>query len=86
MVHVGDCPGHTGGFPEQFEQRDQVLRAFGDDAGRHNTQVYDLNRLARACEGLADAIHEILADPRVREVHSHNVISQCFNFSAARRH
>lgn len=82
VVHTTGCPGHTRAYPEQFERRDQVLRAFGDDAGRHNTQVYALNRLVHAGEGLRVAVEEVLTDPRVREVHSHNVISQCFNFAA----
>ncbi|GGB23414.1 hypothetical protein GCM10011492_11620 [Flexivirga endophytica] len=83
VVHAAGCPGHDGRFPVQFEGRDQVLRAFGDDAGRVNTQVYDRHRLVRAGDGLASAIDAILADPRVREVHAHNVISQCFSFAAA---
>ncbi|MDF8262672.1 DUF1203 domain-containing protein [Luteipulveratus flavus] len=82
VVHVEGCPGHDGGFPVQFEERDQVIRAFGDDGGRVNTQVYDRNRLVRAGAGLATAIETVLADPRVREVHAHNVTSQCFSFAA----
>lgn len=82
VVHVQGCPGHDGAFPQHFEHRDQVVRAFGSDAGRINTQVYDQNRLVRAGEGLQAVITVVLADPRVREVHVHNVVSQCFNFTA----
>lgn len=85
VVHAGACPGHDGRFPAQFEERDQIVRAFGDDSGRVNTQVYDRNRLVRAGDGLARAVEEVLSDPRVREVHVHNVISQCFSFAASRR-
>lgn len=84
VVHASGCPGHDGRFPAQFEGRDQIVRAFGDDDGRVNTQVYDQHRLVSAGDGLARAIDEILADPRVREVHVHNVIAQCFSFSATR--
>lgn len=84
VVHTSGCPGHDGGFPEQFESRDQIVRAFGDADGRVNTQVYDRHRFVRAGDGLARAIDEILTDPRVREVHVHNVMAQCFSFAATR--
>lgn len=85
VVHAAGCLGYDGLLPTAFDARDQVLRAFGDDDGRVNTQVYDRNRLVRAGEGLAAAIEAMLADPRVREVHAHNVVSQCFSFAAERR-
>ena len=84
VVHSEDCPGATNGYPSQFDQRDQVIRAFGDDAGRHRTQVYDLNRLVRAGDGLEAAVREALRDDRVEFVHVHNVLSQCYSFTAAR--
>lgn len=82
VVHVARCPGAAAGFPADFDDRDQVMRPFGDDAGRVNTQVYSLHRLVRAGDGLQDAIEVALTDPRVHEVHVHNVVSQCFSFAA----
>jgi len=84
VVHSDSCPGTTSGHPSQFDQRDQVVRAFGDDAGRRHTQVYDLNRLVRAGDGLEAAVQEILCDDRVDFVHVHNVLSQCYSFTATR--
>lgn len=84
VVHADRCRGATGGFPVQFESRDQVVRAFGSDDGRERTQVYGLNRLVRAGDGLRAYVEGVLDDPRVEFVHVHNVVSQCFNFSAAR--
>ncbi len=84
VVHTRDCPGHDGLFPTQFEDRDQIVRAFGDADGRVNTQIYDQHRFVRAGDGLVRAIDQILTDPRVREVHLHNVIAQCFSFAATR--
>jgi hypothetical protein len=84
VIHAENCPGAAAGYPAQFDQRDQVVRAFGDDAGRHHTQVYDLNRLVRAGEGLHAVLAETLGDDRVEFVHVHNVLSQCYNFAATR--
>jgi hypothetical protein len=84
VVHSDRCPGTTSGYPSQFDHRDQVVRAFGDDAGRHHTQVYELNRLVPAGDGLEAAVQEILRDDRVEFVHVHNVLSQCYSFTATR--
>ena len=82
VVHTKNCPGPSEGFPHQFEARAQVVKAFGRDAGRTRTQVYDLNALVEPGQGLEHRIGLILQDPRVEEVHVHNVVSQCFNFKA----
>lgn len=82
VVHTENCPGPTEQFPRQFEARAQVVKAFGRDAGRIRTQVYDLNALVQPGQGLARHISLILQDPRVEEVHVHNVVSQCFSFKA----
>jgi hypothetical protein len=84
VVHGDSCPGTTSAYPSQFDQRDQVVRVFGDDGGRHHTQVYELNRLVRAGDGLKAAVQEILCDDRVEFVHVHNVLSQCYSFTATR--
>lgn len=84
VVHSEGCPGKVAGYPSQFDQRDQIVRAFGDDAGRHHTQVYGLNRMVRAGDGLEAAVREALGDDRVEFVHVHNVISQCYSFTATR--
>src|SRR4051794_8066172 len=84
VVHSDDCPGAAGGGPPPVDHRDQVIRAFGDDAGRQQTQLYDLHRLVRAGEGLQVAVREVLGDNRVEFVHVHNVLSQCYSFTAAR--
>ena len=82
VVHSDSCPGTAPGYPSQFDQRDQVVRAFGDDAGRHHTQVYALNRLVPAGDGLEAVVRETLCDDRVEFVHVHNVLSQCYSFTA----
>lgn len=84
VIHTNLCPGHDGSFPQQFEARSQVIKAFGTDSGRDRTQVYDLNALVPPDASLEDHIHHVLHDPRVSEVHVHNVVSQCFNFKAYR--
>jgi hypothetical protein len=84
VVHADGCQGANGRFPEQFEARDQVLRAFGSEAGRTRTQVYDRHRLVRAGDGLQRAIEDVLGDDRIEFVHVHNVLSQCYSFAAAR--
>lgn len=84
VVHAEDCPGHDGSVPGYLEERDQAIKAFGEADGRSRTQVYDRNRLVRAGEGLRAAVLEVLADPRVEEVHLHNVLSQCWNATVRR--
>ena len=84
VVHADGCAGASGEYPRQFDDRDQVVRAFGDDAGRVHTQVYDLNTLVRAGDGLEATVERILADERVEFVHAHNVLHQCYSFSAQR--
>ncbi|MGY4721468.1 DUF1203 domain-containing protein [Naumannella huperziae] len=84
VVHADGCPGADGTFPDSFEGRDQVVQAFGDDAGRRHVQVYDRHRLVRAGEGLRTTIEEIIADPRVEFVQARNVLSRCYSFTARR--
>jgi hypothetical protein len=84
VVHTEGCPGYAAEYPSQFDQRDQVVRAFGDHSGGHHTQVYELNRSVGAGEGLQIAIRETLSDDRVEFVHVHNVLSQCYSFTARR--
>lgn len=84
VIHADGCRGSSGAFPERFETRDQVVRAFGDDAGRRHTQVYDLNRVVPARTGLRSVIESVLADDRVEFVHVHNLVAQCFSFAAYR--
>jgi hypothetical protein len=84
VIHADRCAGTDGSFPEAFEDRDQILRAFGDDDHRKHTQIYDLHRHIHAGEGIRVAIDGILDDPRVEFVHAHNVISQCYSFTARR--
>lgn len=84
VVHAEECAGHDGRFPAEFEQRRQVVRGFGDDAGRRHVQVYDLHRIVEPGEGLQRAVLEVLADERVEFVQVHNVVSQCWSFGARR--
>ncbi|HLV55363.1 MAG TPA: DUF1203 domain-containing protein [Actinotalea caeni] len=86
VVHadLDGCPGHDGGFPVGLAGRPRVLRAYGDDAGRARTQVYDLNRVVGAEEDLAAHVERVLADPRVRRVHLHHPVAGCFTAAAER--
>lgn len=83
VVHALRCGGASGGYPSQFDGRDQVVRAFGrvGPAGGYG-QVYDRNRLVRAGEGLPAVIADILADPRVDSVQAYNVLAGCYSFTA----
>lgn len=56
VVHADACQGPDGSFPERFDLRDQIVRAFGNTAERSRSQVYDLHRWVRAGEGLARVI------------------------------
>lgn len=84
VVHADPCPGPSGRYPAQFDGRDQVVRAFGDDGERIHTQVYDRHRLVRAGGGLPEAIAEALSDPRVEFVQASNVLAGCYSFTATR--
>lgn len=84
VIHAGGCEGSDGSFPERFERKDQILRAYGRDEGREHTQVYGLGRLVPAGTGLRTAIEQALRDPRVDEVHVRNVVSGCYSFAARR--
>lgn len=84
VVHAQECAGADGSFPIDFEQRDQVVRAFGRDSSRTRTQVYDLNALVRAGEGLQDTIERVLSHDRVEFIQVNNVLAQCHSFTAAR--
>lgn len=85
VVHVAGCPGAPeGSLPQQFEQRRQVLRAYGDAAGRAHTQIYDLHCIVGPGAGLGDAIATILDDDRVEFVQARNVLPGCYSFTARR--
>lgn len=84
VIHAEPCAGWDGTLPGPFEDRRQVLRAFGADGGRDRTQVYDQHRLVEPGTGLLRAIGEVLADPRVEFVQARNVLSQCYSFTASR--
>lgn len=84
VVHAEPCGRSDGSFPEEFEQRRQVVRAFGNADGRVRTQVYDRHRVVEPGQGLCRIIAEALDDPRVEFVHVHNVVSQCYSFAAVR--
>lgn len=84
VIHAEACAGWDGSLPPAFEDRRQVLRAFGADGRRDRTQVYDRHRLVEPGEGLLRSIREVLADPRVEFVQARNVLSQCYSFTAAR--
>lgn len=83
-MHAEPCRGADGTFPTQLEQVDQVLRPYGEHDGRRNVMVYDLVRLVPAGGGLEQAVQQILADPRVERVLSHNVMHGCYSFTARR--
>lgn len=50
VLHTETCGGASRSFPAQFETRDQLVRAFGNDAARVRTQVYDHSCLVPAGE------------------------------------
>ncbi|MCX5065096.1 DUF1203 domain-containing protein [Micromonospora lupini] len=79
FAHAAACPGpdHAGGHPPAWRGRPQVLRAY--------------DRQGRICGGrLHDGtdpeavIAELFADPRVRQLHSRNVVYGCFMFIVER--
>lgn len=81
VIHADACPAEPdGSLPARFETRPQILRAYGSD----RRLVYELNRLVEPGDGLAAAIDDILADPRVEFVQSFNVLAGCYSFTAQR--
>ena len=79
FVHAAACDGYPadGGWPPEYRDRQQVLRAY-DDRGR-------------ICDALlvdgADAetgIAKLLADPANVVVHSRNVLYGCYMFAISR--
>lgn len=84
VVHAEPCAGVTGAYPLQFDDRTQVVRAYGRGDDREHSLIYDLNAIVPAGGGLADSIDRVLRDDRVEFVHVHNVISGCYSFTARR--
>ncbi|WP_255574515.1 DUF1203 domain-containing protein [Austwickia sp. TVS 96-490-7B] len=82
VVHAEPCVGASGDYPHQFERKAQIVRAYGDDAGRAHTLVYDLNIHVPAGKGLHDEITRILNDSRVEFVQASNVLAGCYSFTA----
>ncbi|WP_161632085.1 DUF1203 domain-containing protein [Nakamurella lactea] len=81
VIHADRCPSvPDGSLPEPFEQRRQILRGYG----HHHRIVYRLGRLVEPGTGLLAAIEEMLADPEVDFVQSHNVLAGCYSFTARR--
>ena len=79
FVHAQPCAGYPadGGWPPEFRDRRQVLRAY-DAAGR----IADATLVdgAAAEEGIA----KLLADPAHAVVHSRNVLYGCYMFAVSR--
>lgn len=81
VIHTRACADPADGrFPPQFDERRQVLRAYGT----HHRLVYDLNRIVEPAAGLAKAIDEMLLDERVAFVQAYNLLAGCYSFTATR--
>jgi hypothetical protein len=79
FVHAEPCAGYPvdGGWPPEFRDRQQVLRAY-DAAGRIADAI--LVDGADAETGIA----KLLADPATVVVHSRNVLYGCYMFAVSR--
>ena len=81
VIHARVCPQPADGqLPAEFEDRWQVLRAYGVD----HRLVYDLNRIVEPGDGISRNIDEMLADSRVQFVQGYNVLPGCYSFTASR--
>jgi hypothetical protein len=78
-AHAEQCDGPAGeGYPEQWLDRPQVLRAYDKRGWIHSTtRVHDGSDPLRE-------IKEILEDPDVVEIHSRNIAYGCYMFSITR--
>jgi hypothetical protein len=81
FVHAESCPGFApdptgGGYPQAWESRPQVLRAYDDRGWIHPaTRVHDGS-------ASAEVLAEVLAEPGVVLVHSRNIAYGCYMFAA----
>jgi hypothetical protein len=81
VIHADACPAEPDGtLPARFETQSQILRAYS----KEHRLIYELNRLVEPGDGLAAAIDDMLADPRVDFVQSYNVLAGCYSFTAQR--
>ena len=93
FVHAEACEGYPagGGWPPEFRDRQQVLRAY-DARGRIADAILidaadaDERRLADPAQVLAPelGIAKLLADPAQVVVHSRNVLYGCYMFAVSR--
>ena len=79
FVHASPCEGYAadGGWPPEYRDRQQVLRAY-NDRGRIADAI-----LVDGPEA-EDGIAKLLADPAHVLVHSRNVLYGCYMFAVSR--
>ncbi len=79
FVHAAACDGYPvdGGWPPEFRDRQQVLRAY-DERGRISDAV-----LVDGAEAEV-GIEKLFGDPRILIVHSRNVLYGCYMFAVSR--
>lgn len=76
FVHADRCEGYdpAAGLPAFVHGSPRVLRSYTAEQAMH----YAGNRLTGSDDDLGAVLQELLADPRVAEVHLRNVQTQCF--------
>jgi Protein of unknown function (DUF1203) len=79
FVHASACDGYAadGGWPPEYRDRQQVLRAYNDRGRIADAILVDG---ANAEEGIA----KLLGDPSTVQVHSRNVLYGCYMFAVSR--
>jgi hypothetical protein len=79
FVHAHDCGGYPahGGWPVEYRDRRQVLRAYDHEGRIHGAELVDAAQAEPAIEAL-------LADPGVALIQSRNVLYGCYMFAIRR--